>query len=338
MLIHDPYYDVQGVSNSSLRHINPKQDGSPVLFKQHWDGLAPSLKTSSLEFGNLVHLAVLEPHLCNYVIDDTNTPPKIREIVKDLYQSVLSSVELAQAITGDEDGVGPMENHLYGLLAACNRHSYGNTWKDETRMNKVMSGGSAYWDLLRGSDKFVITRDQFNNLEACMDSLKNTSATITEMLFRQQDDLEASYFNELEVHWTDPLYSFPLKSKIDRLHLDHQRKEFSIIDLKTTGKNLGLFPESFKTYHYARQIAFYEQAAFHWIYKKYGTHYMPGDHCICAVESRGSNRAGLFHMHVSTVEDGKYEMEDLLQRLDYHFTHNSWVNEMELETQTKIYL
>ena len=100
MLVHDPYYDVQGVSNSSLKHINPAEGGSPKLFKEHWDKTAPSLHTSSLEFGNLLHLAVLEPHLCNYVIDKTNTPDKIREILKDMYGDIRTSAELARVVTG----------------------------------------------------------------------------------------------------------------------------------------------------------------------------------------------------------------------------------------------
>ena len=201
-----------------------------------------------------------------------------------------------------------------------------------------MSGGSAYWDLLRSQDKFVITRDQEERLQACMDSLQNTSPEFTELLFRTQDNSTSSYFNELEVHWTDKKYSFPLKAKIDRLYLDHEKKEFSVIDLKTTGKNLGLFPESFKTYHYARQIAFYEEAASQWIEKTYGEVYMPDNHCICAVESRNSNRAGLFYISDESLLEGKGEAEQLLERLNYHFTNDLWVNEMELETNTKIYL
>ncbi len=338
MLLHDPYYDVKAVSNSSLRYINPDQEGSPVLFKEHWDGKAPSLKTSSLEFGNLVHLAALEPHLCNYIVDETNTPDKIRDILKDAFASLKDSLELKAAITGEDTTIKALDEHIYVIIEACDRQAYGRTWKPETRINKVMSAGSAYWDLLRSSDKFIITQKQLDSLNSCMNSLENTSPELTELLFRKVDNGNMSYFNELEVYWEDPRYNFPLKAKIDRLHLNHRKKQFSIIDLKTTGKTLGMFPASFKTYHYSRQIAAYEEAAYRWILKNYGEEYTPEDHCICAVESRGAHRAGTFYIADETLKEGKDELQSLLQRLNYHFTHGSWVQEMEAETKTKIFL
>ena len=342
MLIHDPYYDVKAVSNSSLRHINPQQGGSPVEFKAHWDGKAPSLRTSSLEFGNLLHLAVLEPHLCVYEIDKTNTPDKIRDILKEMYSSLQASNDLANAIIGDDATIGPLEDHVYAVIEACNRLAYGRTWRDETRINKVMSQGSAYWELLRNTDKFIITQDQFELMERCMHSVQNTSHEMTELLFSKQKDKEGEYHNELEVHWEWPRYKFPLKGKIDRLWIDHKKKEFQIIDLKTTSKTLGLFHESFQTYHYARQVAFYEMAADQWIMQTYGERYKPSlmrDHAICAVETKGANRAGLFSLCANTLQAGRNEMDELLDRVNHHFTHDSWVQEMELETDDfKIYL
>jgi hypothetical protein len=338
MLIHDPYYDVKGVSNSSLKHINPLEEGSPAKFKEHWDGLAPSLRTSSLEFGNLLHLAVLEPHLCNYEIDNTNTPDKIRDILKDMYQSLQTSNDLAAAITGDNEAIGPLEDHVYAVIEACNRQAYGRTWKEETRINKVMSQGAAYWDLLRNSDKFIITRDQFDLMERCMHSLRNTNHDITELLFSDQDNAFGSFHNELEVHWTDDQYCFPLKGKIDRLWLDHDNKKFRIIDLKTTSKTLGMFHESFAKYRYARQIAYYEMAAKQWLKQNTNQTYAPLEHCICAVETKGKNRAGLFYVSEHTQWDGQREAENLLERLNYHFTHDSWVQDMESENNIKIYL
>lgn len=327
MLVHDPYYDVQGVSNSSLKHINPKEGGSPFKFKEHWDKKAEPLRTSSLEFGNLLHLAVLEPHLCEYEVDVTNTPDKIRDILKGMYEGINTSTELANVVTGDTESIGPLEDYVYAIVGACNACSYGNTWKDETRIGKVMSQGSDYWDLLRKTDKFIITQDQYELLKSCLESIHNNTRT-TQLLINMADP-NGTYYNELEVHWTDHMYEFPLKAKIDRLYINTNDKTYKVIDLKTTAKTLGQFHESFEKYRYARQVAFYNEAARQYLKQNGYEGYQPDTPLICAVETKGQNRVGIFAVGEETVSAGHVEAEDLLHRLNHHFKTGNWINEME---------
>lgn len=330
MLVHDPYYDVQGVSNSSLKHINPEEGGTPSQFKAHWDKTAPSLRTSSLEFGNLLHLAVLEPHLCEYEIDKSNTPDKIRDILKDMFSDIHTSVELAAAVTGDKAVVGPLEDHVYAVIAACDRQGYGRHWKEETRLGKVISQGAEYWEMLRNTEKFIITQDQYDLMQRCLASL-NRNERIYDLMFTKQADEIGVFYNELEVHWRDPQYSFPLKGKIDRLYLNHQHKTFQVIDLKTTAKTLGQFHESFEKYHYARQVAFYMKAAQEWLKQSGMEGYHGIDPIICAVETKGDNRAGLFYIEQATVNKGAAEAQNLLNRLEHHFSTDEWVDDMETD-------
>lgn len=332
MLVHDPYYDVQGVSNSSLKHINPAEGGTPSTFKAHWDKTAPSLRTSSLEFGNLLHLAVLEPHLCEYEVDKSNTPDKIRDILKDMYSDIHTSIELAAAVTGDETTVGPLEDHVYAVIAACDRQGYGRHWKEETRIGKVMSQGSQYWDMLRNTEKFIITQDQYDLMSRCLASM-NRNERIYDLMFSKLANEEGVFYNELEVHWRDPRYSFPLKGKIDRIFLNHIDKTYQLIDLKTTAKTLGQFHESFEKYHYARQMAFYNEAAKQWLKQNNIDGYRPLLPIICAVETKGDNRAGMFYVGEQTWFEGQTEAEDLLQRLEHHFTTNKWVDDMETDLE-----
>jgi len=336
MLIHDPYYDVQGVSNSSLKHINPDEGGSPVLFKEHWDKKAPSLKTSSLEFGNLLHLAVLEPHLCNYEVDTSNTPDKIRDILKEMYSSIVESNNIATAVTGDLHPVGQLDEYVYAIIEACDKQAYGRAWKDETRINKIMSQGAPYWELLRQTEKFIITQEQLELMNNCMLGIKSNKRA-NNLMFSEGDS-NIVYYNELEVHWHDEKYSFPLKSKIDRLKLDHNEGTFTIIDLKTTAKTLGQFKESFEKYRYARQMAFYTTAAEEWIKQNANTTYEPNNPMICAVETKGANRAGLFQLSDKTWLEGGIEKRALLERLDHHFRNNQWNDDMETDINQDYYL
>ena len=339
MLIHDPYYDIKAVSNSALQHINPEQGGSPAKFKQHWDGKLPGLKTSALEFGNLAHLAVLEPHLLNYVVDKTDTPDKIRDIVKEVYENVKGAVD-----PFDLDApktIGSFETYYPAIMSACDKYSYGATWKEETRLNKVMEKGGSYFGLLAeasNDNKFVITSAQEERLNHVITGVTSDPFGVA-FMDTESNDPNIKYYHEQEVVWHDEAYSFPLKGKLDRLRVDHFNQEFTVMDLKTTGKSLGEFHESFEKYHYARQVAAYEIAACRWCAQTFGNQYKPSHrHVILAVETRGDYRAGKFVIKRSTIDKGRDEYTALLDRLQHHFDTGDWVNDYEYSKNGAYYI
>lgn len=339
MLVHDPYYDIKAVSNSALQHINPEQGGSPAKFKQHWDGKLPGLKTSALEFGNLAHLAVLEPHLLNYVVDKTNTPDKIRDIVKEVFNVATSQVDMFDL--DKPTTVGAFESYYPAIISACEKHSYGATWKEETRLNKVMEKGGSYFSLLaesKDSGKFVITSAQEERLNHVITGVTNDPLGVTFMT-TDSSDKDVEFFHEKEVVWEEENYSFPLKGKLDRLRVDHVNREFTVMDLKTTGKSLAEFSDSFEKYHYARQVAAYEIAAARWCKQEFGYKYKPSHrHVILAVETRGDYRAGKFIIKRSTINAGREEYLSLLDRLQHHFETGDWVNDYEYSKNGAYYI
>lgn len=329
MLVHDPYYDIKAVSNSALRHINPEQGGSPAEFKQYWDGNLPSLRTSSLEFGNLVHLAVLEPHLLNYVVDKTNCPDKIRDIVNEVFNNVKPE---SNPFDLDSEVIKDFASYYPAIISACDKYSYGKTWKEETRLTKVLEQGGSYFSTLAAAhneDKFVITAAQEDRLNSCIAGITRDKFGVC-FMDTASTESDVEYLHEQEIVWQDERYSFPLKGKIDRLRVDHTNREFTVLDLKTTGKSLADFPASFETYHYARQMAAYEIAASQFCQKKFGMSYKPSHrHAILAVETKGSFRAARFIIKRKTIEAGMEEYNALLDRLQHHFETGDWVNDYE---------
>lgn len=346
MLVHDPYYDLKAVSNSALRHINPEQGGSPEEFKKYWDGTLPSLRTSSLEFGNLVHLAVLEPHLLNYVVDKTNCPDKIRDIVKEVFNNVKPE---SNPFDLDSEVIKDFPSYYPAIMSACDKYSYGKTWKEETRLNKVLEQGGSYFNMLataQKEDAFVITAAQEERLNKVLAGI-NRDEYGQSMMYMVSEEYDpetdsetgVEYLNEQEVTWTDERYSFPLKGKIDRMRIDHVNREFTIIDLKTTGKSLAEFKNSFEQYHYARQMAAYEIAGSKFCSEKFGMAYKPSHrHIILAIETKGSFRAGRFIIKRRTIEAGQKEYNSLLDRLQYHFESGNWVTDYEYAKHGAYYL
>lgn len=338
MLVHDPYYDIKAVSNSALRYINPEQGGSPALFKDHWDGKGENLRTASLEFGNLVHLAVLEPHLLNYVVDSTNTPDKIRDIVNEVFKNVKPD---NNPFDLDSEFVKDFENYYPAIISACETYNYGRTWKEETRLNKVLEAGGSYFKTLANAhneEKFVITKAMEERLNSVLAGITRDKHAVS-FMDTTKDSEYVEYLHEQEVMWSDERFSFPLKGKIDRMRVDHKNSEFTIMDLKTTGKPLSAFSSSFEQYHYARQMAAYEVAGAKFCKENYGRTYKPSHrHLIIAAETTGSFRAGRFIIRRSTIDEGMAEYNALLERLQYHFETGDWVNDYEYAKDGAYYL
>lgn len=339
MLVHDPYYDIKAVSNSSLRYINPEEGGTPSQFKASWDGNAPILRTSSLEFGNLVHLAVLEPHLLKYSVDRTNTPDKIRDIVKTVFDNVCPQPDPfdLDAVTT----VNEFETYYPAILSAIEEHNYGANWKEDTRIRKVLESGGSYFKTLadaHNEGKFVITEAMESRLNSVMAGISRDDFGASFLTTESTDDT-VEYLHEQEVQWEEPHLSFPLKGKIDRLRVDHKNLEFTVMDLKTTAKSLANFHESFEQYHYARQMAAYIVAASKFLQDKYGMPYKPSHrHVILAVETKGDFRAGRFIVKNSTINAGTEEYDSLLLRLNHHFQTGDWVNDKEYAESGCYYL
>lgn len=332
MLIHDPYYDIKAVSNSSLRYINPAQGGSPAQFKAHWDGTAESLKTSSLEFGNLVHLAVLEPHLLNYQVDKTNTPDRVRDVVKHVFENVKPVEDPFDLGLADSQPIGTLKDNQMAVMSALDATDFNKHWRAETRLKKIFEDGEPYFQLLQSTaknDEFVITEAQETRLNRVLAGLSR-DAMGSRVLDSVSDETDVEYLNEQECTWQEDKYSFPMKGKIDRLRIDHKNCEFTVIDLKTTSKLLGDFHESFAKYHYARQMAAYEIAASKFILQKYGQNYKPSQkHLILAVETKGDFRAAKFVVSEDSMIQGREEYRALLERLQYHFDTNNWIDDRE---------
>ena len=56
------------------------------------------------------------------------------------------------------------------------------------------------------------------------------------------------------------------------------------------------------------------------------------------METKNYNRAGIFEVTQSTWAEGGDEKRELLARLNYHFTHNDWENDMEMGENGEYYL
>ncbi len=294
------YYKDRSIANSTLSLINPKQLNSPKTLKGYLDGYVQNKAQSiSLENGSLLHLYTENPD--NFIVASVDRPNdnilKVAEqylLIKDLH------LELSQ----DEL-----------LLKSARLVNYQARQKDETLINTLKKTSIIEYleELDRNDGKHIVTYDQKITIENCIKSLREHSM-INRYLFESWDGYEA--FNELEIYYT--YKDLELKSRLDRLLVNHETKSLIYVDLKTSGKPAYQFAEdSFKFWNYSRQFAFYRLAC-SFMFPGYGYR------CLIPVVDTKFYSTMLYELSYVTLEEGKDEYEKCLDLILWHKENNEW--------------
>ena len=128
-----------------------------------------------------------------------------------------------------------------------------------------------------------------------------------------------------------------MKSLIDRFTLKFDDSKSSafvkLIDFKTTGKGVVKFEQSFKSYRYYRQLAFYRGAIMAYIDKNYPefTGDVEFEYYIVAVETHSLYQCKVFKIDLEWILKGYHEIENLLKTIAYHQTTGQWSKTIEEE-------
>ncbi len=292
------YFKDKRVSNSSLSYINPEQGGSARKFKDYLDGNLAHLETPSLYHGSMIHKFLLEPE--TFAVADVERPS----------DTIVKIMEMVYNITKGEIDTDIDKHHEY-IFGSAKELNYGQTWKPDTLIKKVIDQGKEYYDfLLRADGKVCIDQKMAGMLSAIKDSI-STHKAATNLLFTGEGENESEYF------W-GPNKEY--KSKIDRYQKTGTK--VNLIDLKTTSKSVEMFRDSFEYYHYDRQMAFYVDALednFMLVDKVY----------IIAVETTGYYQVRVFEISKNLIEEGRKKYKDLLERVKWHQEQQLWTESRE---------
>jgi len=240
------YYEQYGISNSSLKYLNPEEGGSPLRFKNFLDNKADKWESTSLERGTLLHSWVEDPS--KFIVEDIDKPSSPYDKVAEYISTLDQSQNLDSAI-----------------IAKFRADNFYKSWKDETILTKFKENCTEYLKFLNKRDgKIVMTKATKEIVDSCKQSILNHPLA-NNLLFNiertapSEDIMYEDYekFNELEFYWN--YNDMPLKSRIDRLLIKDNHAV--LVDLKTTSYAKSFFKTgSFESYRYYRQMAFYVNA------------------------------------------------------------------------------
>jgi hypothetical protein len=220
-----------------------------LLYKQKLE--AERVESAAMRFGSAVDCLLTEPHKFNtdYFVSAHEPPSEtIQKIIKHV-------VDIHPEYT-------KLFNIAHVVLEGCKREQYGNAWKDETRVKKVIEQGEMYHQELFDSEgKILLSLAEYGAIENVVGTLKYNR--FTQFFFNPTTD---PFYDptRYEFLWQTPIIftvnNVKCKALIDLVLVDHQEKTIYVYDIKTTGGTVYAFPSSYIKFGYGLQGAFYHRA------------------------------------------------------------------------------
>ena len=322
------YFDIKAVSNSSLNFIDPETGGNPRYFRKFLDGNLEQKVSKSFQIGTLIHEELLEPGKLDIVPD--NVPgPKTTDIIQALYNRLYNDVD-----PGDIP-VTELSKYSEDTWESIIPEDYYPRYGLPSKITRIIRDGTDYWKCIcTSAGKLIVDPATFHIVQGCIDSIKMhpvANELICKDGFGQADEALAETEVTFDIDWPvpstdDKFTEIPIKAKLDRILINHKRKEITLIDLKTTAAPLGLFEDTVAKYSYYRQLAYYRMC----LETAYPEHRV-SEVYIVAVQTNKEYPSEVFKVDESYLELGKSDYEALLDRIAFHLHANNWGNSMETQ-------
>lgn len=208
--------------------------------------------TPSLTFGSIVDALItgtIQEFEDNfYIISDLGDISETQKSIVAALFDAHNDAKSLNSITNEE------------ILDACKKFSYGNNWRDITKINLIRTNGVQYFKALRESaGKTTITMDEYLLAKKCVDSLKESDTTKF-FFFDNPFDETSDYIErlyQLKFKGEDTESHIPYRCMLDLIIVDHKNKTIQPVDLKTSSHFEYEFPESFLQWGYQIQARLY---------------------------------------------------------------------------------
>nr|UWD62807.1 MAG: protein of unknown function (DUF3799) [Bacteriophage sp.] len=260
-----PYYeDFTRISNSNIGWFLNK---GPAFLHKMLSGQGEEEKSAALTKGTMIHEYLLQPEEFqkDYVVWNKSRPASVQEEM--FCQALADSIEIE-----------PNKALLSAYKAA-----YSTSGKSEEKvLSEALKKASTlkdYIDFKKSGDKReMITNYQAIQLQKIKENISKHKAACK--LLKPADNEKV--FHEFHINWTyisykdnnDVDFTCPCKSLLDSVTFDYDKKQVTLMDLKTTS-HLHNFADAVNTYDYTRQLYYYT-LALNW-YIRNELHESPGD-------------------------------------------------------------
>jgi ATP-dependent exoDNAse (exonuclease V) beta subunit len=149
---------------------------------------------------------------------------------------------------------------------------------------------------------------------------------------------DGEHFNEEPIVWKSQFSDMPLKSKVDKLIVDHEKKKAYYYDYKTTRHyTLNSFRYAIMNLHYDMQLSFYETAIAQWLFERYGHSYQVESHIIAQKNAAPYQVLGVMKLHPEDMMKGWYKWTNALVDLTRRVRENDWYASQDHTIELNVY-
>ena len=228
---------------------------SPKLFYKDYILKERELKTDKhLIEGKLLHLMLLQPDKLHdefSIVPNKIPSDNVRKVLKTLSNRFYDPNAFIKLKDLDNEIIQALEeNNLY------------QSFKDDSKkLSKIKTEENEeyYKFLCENQKKDIIDNDMLVKATERVKQIKSNKNVMSLLEDKvtdfELDPLESYNEKYLECELND--YVFGLKGYVDRYIIDHESKEITIIDFKTTSKGLDKFAETVDYYNYWMQAVIY---------------------------------------------------------------------------------
>lgn len=239
--ISEPEYrKLGGFSYSLLSKF--QREGSPKVL------ITPSHDESdALRFGSLVDCLMTEPETLRerFLIKTFKAPPS----------SIISIMLYIYKECPNAKNFSFVPDEL--KLKALDLFEYGVSWLKTTRLDRLNKQSLYYTFLQEGDGKIVMTQEDLETANQCVEILK--THPFTSKYMGDGDPFEENIERLNQLKFSSSYKGQLIRCMFDRMIVDHNKKTIQPIDLKTTGKDEEKFCHSVLDWNYYIQANMYSQ-------------------------------------------------------------------------------
>lgn len=290
------YYDNKRISQSQLKLLlfNPKlflEEEQPELYfeeKRHF------------VIGGAVDTLLTQPETFNDKYYVSSVEKKPSDVVKSIIHQVYDSVS--------KEDLENFEEYTVEILQSCIDHDYCPTFKDETRIKKVLEFKDYWNELIDSEGKTMLSLEE--------------SDVITRIVKNISESPLAKYFKPNEApNGVDIQLQLPIlfeiddigcKALLDIVIFDHNNKTITPIDLKTMSGNIIDFPKSVKQRGYMIQAAWYTEALKQMCKNVAMANYKIENFCFIVASTTEDQPPVMFQCTDKLLEEGKHGREEVV--------------------------
>tara|TARA_R110000824_G_scaffold310813_2_gene498085 strand:+ start:1314 stop:2291 length:978 start_codon:yes stop_codon:yes gene_type:complete len=281
---------------------------SPRIFYKEYILKEKEVRTDKhLIEGKLLHLMFLQPEKLH---DEFSIVPN--KIPSDNIRKVLNDLKKY-----DNPNMSELDSEILEIL--INHNLYQSFKEDSKRLGKIQTVENAqYFHFLLEKGKDIIDNDMLAKAVERIELLKDNK-DVSNIMNHEVTDFEmdpVEIYNEQYLKCELKDYNFGLKGFIDRYTIDHEKKEITIIDLKTTSKGLEKFAETVDYYNYWMQAVIYTIL----VNKNSGDKIESYKINFNFVVIDNYNQIYVFEVSNETMSKWYIGFEDVIKQANYHFS------------------